>query len=78
MNFELQSTTLEVDFHSKGRARAEQIVNLKTGGGKAAALFKQKDFNFEKLGIGGLDVQFADIFRRAFASRIFPPHIISR
>ncbi|CAI5972413.1 unnamed protein product, partial [Closterium sp. NIES-64] len=48
------------------------------GGGKAAALFKQKDFNFEKLGIGGLDAQFADIFRRAFASRVFPPHIISR
>ncbi|GJP83692.1 hypothetical protein CLOP_g13819 [Closterium sp. NIES-67] len=157
MNFELQSITLEVDFHSKGRARAEQldaaelskdvvkrfagqvltvgqkisfeyrgtnftlsvilvefpapegqsgarafvstrgllvkqtgiiyeaaassgikIVNQKTGGGKAAALFKQKDFNFEKLGIGGLDAQFADIFRRAFASRVFPPHIISR
>ncbi|CAI5533203.1 unnamed protein product [Closterium sp. Naga37s-1] len=157
MNFELQSTTLEIDFHSKGRARAEQldaaelskdvlkrfagqvltvgqkisfeyrgtnfalsvilvefpapegqegarafastrgllvkqtgiiyeaaagsgikVVNQRAGGGKAAALFKQKDFNFEKLGIGGLDAQFADIFRRAFASRVFPPHIISR
>ncbi|CAI5950246.1 unnamed protein product [Closterium sp. NIES-65] len=54
------------------------VVNQRTGGGKAAALFKQKDFNFEKLGIGGLDAQFADIFRRAFASRVFPPHIISR
>lgn len=31
------------------------------------------DFKFDQLGIGGLDKQFSDIFRRAFASRIFPP-----
>jgi vesicle-fusing ATPase len=35
------------------------------------SLFKQ-DFNFEKLGIGGLGAQFQTMFRRAFASRIFP------
>ena len=29
-------------------------------------------FNFEKLGIGGLDREFAAIFRRAFASRLYP------
>ena len=29
-------------------------------------------FNFEKLGIGGLDKEFAAIFRRAFASRLYP------
>ena len=34
-------------------------------------LFK-KDFNFDTMGIGGLDEQFKTIFRRAFASRIFP------
>eukprot|EP00923_Selenidium_pygospionis_P025185 GHVN01044367.1.p1 GENE.GHVN01044367.1~~GHVN01044367.1.p1 ORF type:complete len:379 (+),score=39.17 GHVN01044367.1:306-1442(+) len=34
------------------------------------------DFNFEELGIGGLDKEFADIFRRAFASRIFPANVI--
>ena len=34
-------------------------------------LFK-KDFNFDSMGIGGLDEQFKTIFRRAFASRIFP------
>ncbi|EFJ33073.1 hypothetical protein SELMODRAFT_407213 [Selaginella moellendorffii] len=32
----------------------------------------------KKLGIGGLDLQFQDIFRRAFASRVFPPHVVSR
>ena len=41
-------------------------------------LFKQKEFNFEKLGIGGLDSQFEKIFRRAFASRIFPPAMLDR
>ena len=35
------------------------------------SLFK-KDFNFEKMGIGGLGQEFQTIFRRAFASRIFP------
>ncbi|EEC47906.1 predicted protein, partial [Phaeodactylum tricornutum CCAP 1055/1] len=36
------------------------------------------DFDFEKLGIGGLDAEFNRIFRRAFASRIWPPHIIQQ
>lgn len=44
--------------------------------GNAAAttttnLFKE-DFDFEKIGIGGLDAQFKEIFRRAFASRLLP------
>ncbi|CAB9524283.1 fusing ATPase [Seminavis robusta] len=34
------------------------------------------DFDFEKLGIGGLDQEFNQIFRRAFASRIWPSKII--
>jgi len=36
------------------------------------------DFRFEDLGIGGLDSQFHAIFRRAFASRIFPPQLVSK
>jgi len=44
----------------------------------ATQLFKHKEFNFEKLGIGGLDSQFEQIFRRAFASRIFPPAMVER
>lgn len=35
-------------------------------------------FTFEKLGIGGLDNELSKIFRRAFASRIFPPDVISK
>jgi len=53
-----------------------QIVNQK--GGQTTNLFKTKEFNFEKLGIGGLDDEFGDIFRRAFASRVFPAHVISK
>ncbi|XP_054623280.1 vesicle-fusing ATPase-like isoform X2 [Dunckerocampus dactyliophorus] len=36
------------------------------------------DWNFEKIGIGGLDKEFSDIFRRAFASRVFPPDIVEQ
>jgi len=32
----------------------------------------RSDWSFEKMGVGGLDQEFSDIFRRAFASRIFP------
>ncbi|KAJ3024122.1 transport between ER and Golgi ATPase protein [Thoreauomyces humboldtii] len=38
----------------------------------------QPNFSFEDLGIGGLDTEFSQIFRRAFASRIFPPSIVEK
>jgi len=36
------------------------------------------EWNAEKLGIGGLDNQFATIFRRAFASRLFPAETVKQ
>ncbi|KKA27223.1 hypothetical protein TD95_003337 [Thielaviopsis punctulata] len=36
------------------------------------------DFKFEDMGIGGLAGEFATIFRRAFASRIFPPAMVQK
>jgi len=36
------------------------------------------DWDFTKMGIGGLDKEFNTIFRRAFASRVFPPEIIQQ
>ncbi|XP_045607834.2 vesicle-fusing ATPase 1 isoform X1 [Procambarus clarkii] len=33
------------------------------------------DWDFQKMGIGGLDEQFVHILRRAFASRVFPPEV---
>lgn len=43
--------------------------------GQANSIFNG-DFDFEKLGIGGLDAEFNQIFRRAFASRIWPSKVI--
>lgn len=36
------------------------------------------DFKFEDMGIGGLDAEFSAIFRRAFASRIFPSGLVEK
>ncbi len=44
----------------------------------APALFKEKGLSFEKLGIGGLDSQFEQIFRRAFSSRAVSAATIER
>lgn len=38
----------------------------------------QPNFKFEDMGVGGLDREFANIFRRAFASRIFPPALVEK
>jgi vesicle-fusing ATPase len=38
----------------------------------------QPNFRFEDMGIGGLDSEFAAIFRRAFASRIFPAGLVDK
>ena len=38
----------------------------------------QPTFHFRDLGIGGLDKEFAATFRRAFASRMYPPAVIKR
>ena len=36
------------------------------------------DFKFEDMGIGGLGNEFSVIFRRAFASRVFPPGLVAK
>ncbi|KAG6327378.1 hypothetical protein ID866_11711, partial [Astraeus odoratus] len=36
------------------------------------------NFKFEDMGIGGLDEEFGAIFRRAFASRVFPPVLVEK
>ena len=36
------------------------------------------DFKLDQLGIGGLDEEFSQIFRRAFASRIISPELVSK
>ena len=64
-------------------SRAEGATGITLGGsrvagGEQANSIFTKDFDFERLGIGGLDAEFNQIFRRAFASRIWPAHIIKQ
>ncbi|KAL3804889.1 hypothetical protein HJC23_006661 [Cyclotella cryptica] len=55
------------------------LVGDKVAGGSGAAnTIFLSDFDFQKLGIGGLDSEFNQIFRRAFASRIWPAHVIKQ
>lgn len=52
-------------------------VKVRGGDKRPRDMFKA-DFDFEKMGIGGLDKEFSDIFRRAFASRVFPVDVIKK
>merc|ERR1719203_1759168 len=61
----------EVDFQ-QGSSGKLHILSNKV---QQRSIFRP-DFNFEELGIGGLDKEFGNIFRRAFAARVFPPHVI--
>lgn len=55
------------------------LINLKSNGSKPRAnAILQPNFRFEDMGIGGLDDQFNTIFRRAFASRIYPPRDVEK
>lgn len=54
-------------------------INLKPSNRRPAAnAIVAPDFKFEDMGIGGLDAEFSTIFRRAFASRIFPPGLVEK
>ncbi|XP_059436774.1 vesicle-fusing ATPase-like [Corylus avellana] len=53
-----------------------KVVNQREAA--SSNIFRQKEFNLQELGIGGLSAEFADIFRRAFASRVFPPHVTNK
>ncbi|KAJ2997469.1 transport between ER and Golgi ATPase protein [Globomyces sp. JEL0801] len=59
---------------------ADSTIKLKgsTSGTSAPNAIIKPDFNFSDLGIGGLDNEFANIFRRAFVSRIFPPSVVEK
>jgi len=64
----LQITTIE---WKKATGTASITLLNGTSLERNDSLFRS-DFNFEQLGIGGLDEQFKKMFRTAFASRIFP------
>uniref|UniRef100_A0A1I7UD63 Vesicle-fusing ATPase n=1 Tax=Caenorhabditis tropicalis TaxID=1561998 RepID=A0A1I7UD63_9PELO len=49
---------------SKGKSAYRSIIN--------------PNWDLQQMGIGGLDNEFSNIFRRAFASRVFPPEFIEQ
>lgn len=65
-----KNTQIEVE------ASKNKLLSIEKSRSAGPNLFKPWDF--EKLGIGGLDAEFGNMFRRAFASRMFPPEVISK
>ncbi|CAG8623141.1 6200_t:CDS:10 [Ambispora gerdemannii] len=56
----------------------DSSIRLKGSSRSNSNTIIQPNFKFEDMGIGGLDVEFSNIFRRAFASRIFPPSLVEK
>ncbi|KAJ3643562.1 hypothetical protein Zmor_026264 [Zophobas morio] len=59
-----ETSSLNLVGKSKGKQVRQSIIN--------------PDWDFQKIGIGGLGKEFNAIFRRAFASRVFPPEIVEQ
>ncbi|KAG6804138.1 vesicle-fusing ATPase 1 [Apis mellifera caucasica] len=59
-----ENSSLNLVGKAKGKVVRQSIIN--------------PDWDFQKMGIGGLDKEFTAIFRRAFASRVFPPEIVTQ
>ncbi|KAF7987816.1 hypothetical protein HCN44_003679 [Aphidius gifuensis] len=57
-----ENSSLNLIGAAKGKVVRQSIIN--------------PDWDFAKMGIGGLDKEFSAIFRRAFASRVFPPEVV--
>lgn len=69
--------TKETHFHFFKNPRSP--INIKSSTRRPAGnALIQPGFKFEEMGIGGLDSEFSTIFRRAFASRVFPPGLIEK
>uniref|UniRef100_A0A8C1B6T5 Vesicle-fusing ATPase n=1 Tax=Cyprinus carpio carpio TaxID=630221 RepID=A0A8C1B6T5_CYPCA len=66
----------QVIFEKSETSSLNLIGKAKTRGSRQSII--NPDWNFERMGIGGLDKEFSDIFRRAFASRVFPPDIVEQ
>ncbi|KAI9592145.1 P-loop containing nucleoside triphosphate hydrolase protein [Syncephalis fuscata] len=57
---------------------ADSPIKLKGVARHHAQAIIDPNFKFEDMGVGGLDQEFSSIFRRAFASRIFPPSLVEK
>ncbi|CCM00433.1 uncharacterized protein FIBRA_02465 [Fibroporia radiculosa] len=58
---------------------SDSAIKIKSSAKKAPPnAILAPNFKFEDMGIGGLDDEFSAIFRRAFASRVFPPGLVDK
>merc|ERR1711871_1568617 len=60
------------------KAQGSTMKLINTASSSAKVTIFRPNFSFEAMGIGGLDKEFQDIFRRAFASRVFPGHVTAK
>ncbi|OTA65346.1 AAA-domain-containing protein [Hypoxylon sp. EC38] len=71
----LVAETSEINFFKD----AKNPIKLKGSTKRPATnAILRPDFKFADMGIGGLDEEFSTIFRRAFASRVFPPGLVEQ
>lgn len=63
-SYNVAGSSINLTGKAKGKVVRQSIIN--------------PDWDFSKMGIGGLDTEFNAIFRRAFASRVFPPEIMEQ
>jgi vesicle-fusing ATPase len=85
----IEAKSEDDDVHSyiqRGVLRSSSHIEIDAAKNKLLTLEKDektkgspfKEWDFESLGIGGLDDQFGKIFRRAFSSRLYPPSLIAK
>ena len=60
------------------KKKKDVAIRIHGGASSGNSRLFERGFNFQAMGIGGLDKEFADIFRRAFASRVFPPEVLRK
>lgn len=64
--------TVELEFVKREGSKTPLLFTVGAANNATNTNLFKGDFDFEKVGIGGLGKEFNEIFRRAFASRIFP------
>ncbi|KAG7194036.1 transport between ER and Golgi ATPase protein [Scheffersomyces spartinae] len=69
-----QDSKIQIVTHT-GNKQGKAITQVRP---RAKKPIINPDFKLEDLGIGGLDEEFKDIFRRAFNSRILPPELATK
>ena len=75
-NWALLFADTELKFFKNSESPLKLTGSIKTTSNQNAIV--KPNFKFEDMGIGGLDDEFSAIFRRAFASRIFPASLVEK